>query len=158
MAKAWNGSVSRLSNYSVGIPILWKDFRPVLRLVATNMKNTLSSEGLTCEDVQSNNWGLLQPSNSITAILMWRHFWFKAKLAKLAADTSEPSSKASTEQQCDEGKSSMVELRIRLPDGQVKRVTSVEFLFLIVLNLQIVSNWLEVLTSLCSVMNFRRFR
>lgn len=52
----------------------------------------------------------------------------------------------------------MVELRIRLPDGQVKRVTSVEFLFLIVLNLQIVSNWLEVLTSLCSVMNFRRFR
>lgn len=85
-------------------------------------------------------------------------FCFKAKLAKLAADTPEPSSTASTDQQCDEGKSSMVELRIRLPDGQVKRATSVEFLFLIVLNLQIVSNWLEVLTSLCSVMNFRRFR
>ena len=59
---------------------------------------------------------------------MWRHFCFKAKLAKLAADTPEPSSTAATDQQCDEGKSSMdsrVELRIRLPDGQVKRVNSV---------------------------------
>ncbi|XP_073242302.1 uncharacterized protein [Porites lutea] len=46
----------------------------------------------------------------------------KAKLAKLAADTPEPSSTASTEQQCDEGKSSMVELRIRLPDGQILSV------------------------------------
>lgn len=107
------------------------------------MYNTHSSECLTCEDVSSDNWGLLQPLNSTTTLFIWRHFCFKAKLAKLATDTPEPSSTASTDQQCDEGKSSMVELRIRLPDGQVKRVTSVEFIFLIVLNLQTVSNWLK---------------
>jgi len=58
---------------------------------------------------------------------MWRHFCFKAKLAKLAADTPEPSSTAATDQQCAEGKSSMVELRIRLPDGQVLLVSSGHF-------------------------------
>ncbi|XP_078373827.1 uncharacterized protein LOC144657354 [Oculina patagonica] len=43
----------------------------------------------------------------------------KAKQAKLAEDAAEPSNKAITDQQCGDGESPMVDLRIRMPDGQV---------------------------------------
>lgn len=43
----------------------------------------------------------------------------KAKLAKLTEDAPEPTNTAIPDQQCNVGESSMVELRIRLPDGQV---------------------------------------
>ena len=45
---------------------------------------------------------------------------YQAKQAKLTEEPPEPSNRTIADQQGDVGKSPMVDLRIRLPDGQVK--------------------------------------
>ncbi|KAJ7365761.1 Thioredoxin-like protein 1 [Desmophyllum pertusum] len=47
----------------------------------------------------------------------------KAKHARLTENTAEPSTNVITDQQCSDGESAMVELRIRIPDGQVLSVS-----------------------------------
>lgn len=60
----------------------------------------------------------------VTGLISFINTWhpiifYQAKQAKLAEDAAEPSNKAITDQQCGDGESPMVELRIRMPDGQV---------------------------------------